>query len=157
MNQNYIDVFASTSLNSIRESMDIQVEKAEITTTRHPSATEGVFIIIGITGDLEGRVIYELSIDTALKIAEAMNYEPFETFDGLARSTISELANIMAGKTISEMNNQGIKIMISPPVLLTGRDLKASDSIPDEVLIYLVSNFGTIIVNLALMSMAMAN
>ncbi len=153
MNQEYIDIFVNTSIDSLRESMDIQVEKGESKELAHSTKVEGVVVIIGITGDLEGRIIYELELATALKIAEAMNYEPFEVLDDLARSTISELANIMAGRTISAINDRGIKIMISPPVLLTGKDMKTSDRMSEIHCITLESNLGVIGINLALMSL----
>jgi chemotaxis protein CheX len=56
-----------------------------------------------------------------------MNYEEFETFNSLAKSTIAELANIIVGKAITILNDNGYHFKTTPPVLLEGGKVESLD------------------------------
>jgi len=154
MPQPYVKSFVDSTLSSLTESMDIQVSAGEPVENAHPDPLDGVVVVIGVTGDMEGRIIYSMTEETALKICEAMNYEPFESMNDLARSTISELANIIGGRAVSDLNDNGMKIMMSPPVMLTGKVIIVSDKLAGAILIPVESNFGPLWVNLAIASLA---
>jgi chemotaxis protein CheX len=115
-----------------------------------PVAINGVAVILGITGNLEGRVIFDMSEETAIKIAGAMNYEEFTVFDKLAKSTISELGNIIAGKAISVLNDDGWKFSITPPMLLCGNNMETTDSLEDTLVVPLETGCGCFNINVAL-------
>lgn len=154
MAQPYVKSFVNSTLSSLAESMDIQVTAGEPVENITPDPIDGVVVVIGVMGDMEGRIIYSMTDETALKICEAMNYEPFDSLNDLARSTISELANIIGGRAVSDLNDRGMKIMMSPPVMLTGKVIVVSDKLAGAVLIPIESNFGHISVNLAIASLA---
>lgn len=90
-----------------------------------------VCVILGLTGDLEGRVIFEFGAADALSIVGAMNYgETFTTMDSLARATLCELGNLVAGRALTLFNDQGGNMSLSPPMLLCGLGLRTDDQNP---------------------------
>lgn len=75
---------------------------------------------IGLTGALRGRVVYAFDADCAREIVRAMTGEPAPPGE-LARSALSELANMLAGAAIRD--DACANADITPPTLLAGRSL----------------------------------
>ena len=92
-------------------------------------------IITGIAGQIEGQVIYGMSLITADKIASAMIGQPIRTFDQLAASAIAELGNMITGNAMSLMAETGYTCDITPPSIIRGTNVKISTlSIPALVI-----------------------
>jgi chemotaxis protein CheX len=80
----------------------------------------GVVVIIGLTGDVHGNVIFALSEDGAKMIASTMMAMPVEEFDDMAQSAVSELSNMLAATACTDLSAMGITADISTPTLMYG-------------------------------------
>ena len=108
--------------------LDGDVRRGQVSLVQSPVEILEVAVILGLTGDYEGRILFEFSHATALKIAVAMNFgEPFEEMDPMARATLSELGNLIAGRFVSLHNDAGGELHISPPILMCGIGMRSSD------------------------------
>ena len=59
-------------------------------------SSDGVVILIGLTGKISGNVVLSLSKNLALSIASAMMYGmPVNELDEISKSAIAELANMI--------------------------------------------------------------
>lgn len=111
--------------------LDGEVSCGETSLVQSPVEILEVAVILGLTGDYEGRILFEFGHATALKIAIAMNFgEPFEELDSMARATLSELGNLVAGRFVSLHNDSGGELHISPPILMCGIGMRSSDQSP---------------------------
>ena len=114
-----------------------------------PSELQEVTVIIGITGDMEGRLMLELSKGCALRLCESMNFgEPFSSLCSLARSTLAEMGNLVAGRAVTMLNDEGSKFSITPPVILCGVGMKASGLL-NPTIVPVITEHGTVLVNTA--------
>ncbi|MCJ8344568.1 chemotaxis protein CheX [bacterium] len=111
----------------------------------------GFAVIIGVTGDLEGRVIVDMSQATAIKFAEIMNMEEIGEFNDLVKSSMGEIGNMISGRAISKLQNEGGDFNITPPTLFEGENMIVStpNALP-IIVVPLSVPFGHIDVNLAL-------
>lgn len=150
MKLEYIKPFAQATFEVLKEILEVPISRGKLALRKSPVAINGVAVILGLTGDVQGRVIFDMSEETAIKIAGVMNFEEFAEFDQLARSTISELGNIIAGKAVTLLNDSGCKFNITPPVLLRGEKMETNDSIIDTLVIPLECEYGLFNVNVAL-------
>lgn len=80
--------------------------------------------VIGFSGGVEGNLIYSFSPDTALKIVSKMMNLQYDNLDELAMSAIGELGNMIAGALAMNLEKVGCRIIISPPTVVTGKNLK---------------------------------
>lgn len=81
----------------------------------------GVMVIVGITHQLRGTIVYNMSEDSAKMIASKMMMGmPVVNFDMMAESAISEMGNMLAANAAMVFEQQGEKINISPPTLVVG-------------------------------------
>jgi chemotaxis protein CheX len=85
-----------------------------------------VNILCGVNGDLEGIVMYGMSKDTALGIAELMIGSKPTVFDQMVASAISELGNMITGNSSANFSSQGIMCNITPPTLVRGTSIQIS-------------------------------
>lgn len=84
-------------------------------------ASLGVMVIVGLTQQLRGSIVYNLTEDSAKRISSKMMMGmPVEIFDAMAESAISEMGNMLAANAAMLFEQQGAKIDISPPTLIVG-------------------------------------
>lgn len=82
-------------------------------------------IIIGISGNTNGRILLNTSVDNGRNIAEAMNFgDPLENEEDLF-VYLAEFANMFCGRAATHINNKFGKreIWISPPAIFSAKDL----------------------------------
>ena len=81
----------------------------------------GVSVIVGFTKQIRGKVIYNMSEDTAKYIASTMMMGmPVESFDEMAQSAISEMSNMLTANAATNLTAMGLEVDISTPSLSVG-------------------------------------
>lgn len=127
MNVEYINPFIEASQMVLKQVVNLELTLGKVYIKTSPYEGDSVVVIIGVTGKIRGQVILSMSKKTAMKLASLMmmGYEVSE-FDEMAKSAISELANMILGNTATIFYNRGISIEITPPSLLFGRNIQIS-------------------------------
>ncbi|MBQ3061145.1 MAG: chemotaxis protein CheX [Lachnospiraceae bacterium] len=92
------------------------------------SMTQGHLAIkVGVVGELNGEVTFEISPDNAKDIASKMMCGmPVEALDEMACSALSELGNMVAGNAATIFSSMDILIDITTPRLIA--ELSAADA-----------------------------
>lgn len=118
---NTINPFLSSAVSVIQmtSQMTSTIGKPSIKDTTFTD--DSVLIMLGITGQLEGQVIFEIKEDSAKLLASKMmmGYEVPE-LDDMAMSAISELGNMIMGNAATVFSQQGTLIDITPPAVARG-------------------------------------
>lgn len=78
-------------------------------------APENVTAVIGVTGQLQGNVLYEFENTTGLAVASTMMGEELDEHDEISMSALGELANMISGNAATKLSEQGILCDITPP------------------------------------------
>ncbi len=150
MKVEFVNPFVESAVSVLRDMCSIKVEKGQLSVKKTAISTLGVAPIIGVTGDISGRVIYDMSFETALKLSSMMNGEDIFEFNELCQSTIAELSNIVTGNTISLLSAAGYRVDITPPTLCMGKDMQISKAEMLTLVVPLITDAGTIYINVAL-------
>jgi len=72
--------------------------------------------MVEITGDIEGRVIFDVDDAAAMKVASSLAGMELEHDPQLVRESVSELANMVIGNAVTSLNDQGFRFRVHPPV-----------------------------------------
>ncbi|MCJ8344566.1 chemotaxis protein CheX [bacterium] len=154
---NAIDVkilnpFFTSSYEVVTEMAGCSVTKGKLSLTDSAAfKSKGLSVIIGVTGVIEGRVILDMPIKVAIKLASLMNFEEITESNELVRSSLGELGNMVSGKAVSKLMEHGYNLNITPPSVFEGSGITVTDSFHHQnILAPLILEFGTIDVNLAL-------
>jgi len=131
MRVEYINPFVESAFNVLKEVMNSDIKRGEIYLKPTSMAIMGVAALVGLAGDVEGRVLFDMTKDTALKVAGAMNMEEFTALDEMAKATIQELANMITAQAVTKLHDIGFKFDLTPPALFTGDNMEVSSNLGD--------------------------
>jgi chemotaxis protein CheX len=80
---------------------------------------KGVAALVWLSGDIEGRVIFDIDPKSAVRVASKFAGCELPESDGLVREAVCELANQITGNAVATLNDQGFHFRVHPPVLHT--------------------------------------
>ncbi len=155
MKVEYISPFVEASVNVIQTLLSIVPERGTLSARPQVFTSQQLNIVCGITGAVEGQVIYGMSIIAADKIASKMLGAPVVTFDQLAASAIAELGNMISGNSLTLLASRGYSCDITPPTIVKGANVKISTlSIPALVIPMKLRDVGDFEINVSLQERA---
>ena len=130
MNVEYINPFIEASKYVIMMMTGNKPELGKVYIRNDSSfLSNEVAVIVGLTGRIRGQVVLSFSKKSALSVASAMmGGMAVNELDGISKSAISELANMIMGNTATILASRGIGIEITPPSLLMGEKISISPS-----------------------------
>jgi chemotaxis protein CheX len=127
MRVEYINPFVEAAFNVLKEVLNTDVKRGDLYLKSTTMSSMGVAALVGLAGDVEGRVLFDMTKATALNIAGSMNGEEFSTLDDLAKATITELANMITAQAVTKLHDLGFKFDLTPPALFTGENMEISN------------------------------
>jgi chemotaxis protein CheX len=153
MRVEYINPFVESAFSVLKEVTGADVKRGEIYLKPTSMSIMGVAALVGLAGDVEGRVLFDMSKETALYVSGAMNQEEFSVLDEMAKATIQELANMITAQAVTKLHDLGFKFDLTRPALFTGDNMEVSSALGEvEALIVPmeIGNNGKIEVNVAI-------
>jgi chemotaxis protein CheX len=133
MRVEYINPFVEAAFNILKEVTNAEVKRGDLSLRPSSMAIQGVAALVGLAGDVEGRVLFDMDKDSALMIVSCMNGEPFTNMDEMAKATIQELANMITAQAVTKLHDLGFKFDLTPPALFTGDNMEVSSNMGKEV------------------------
>jgi len=131
MKVEYINPFVSAAFSVIEIVLGAKPERGQLAMRPATFTSQQCTIVTGITGRIQGQVLYGMSLVSADRIASIMLGQPIRTFDQLAASAIAELGNMITGNAMSILAEKGYICDITPPSIIRGSNVKISTlSIP---------------------------
>ena len=150
MRVEYINPFSEAAYNILSQVLSEDIKRGDLYLKSTCMPVMGVAAIVGLAGDVEGRVIFDMTLDTALKIASAMKNEELAEFDELARATITELANLITAQAVTKLHDLGFKFDLTPPALFTGENMKISNNDIEALIVPMTAPQGRVEINVAI-------
>ena len=111
---------------------------------------KGVAAMVWLTGDIEGRIIFDLDPETAVRVASRMAGSELPESDDLVRETACELANQIIGNAVTALNDQGFHFRVHPPVLHTSEEGTRSSEDTEALVMCFETAVGHVFMNVAL-------
>ena len=150
MKAEYINPIFNATQSILTDMLDVEMDRGELTVKNKNFIGEKINASIGVTGDLKGFVYFSMTEDTALQIVKKMSGMEIEEFGDLASSAIGELANIITGNSITNLNEQGFQCNITPPSITVGDNLQISTGPGKFLSIPLHTEIGDFLINVSL-------
>jgi chemotaxis protein CheX len=116
MRMELIQPFINAADAVLAETLQCTTRVADVNMEEEAYRRKGTAALIGISGDIEGRVILDIDTSTATAIASALVGSPVGADDETVKEAIFELANLVIGNAVTTLNDQGFRFKIDPPV-----------------------------------------
>lgn len=153
MRVEYINPFVESAYNVLKEVLQSEVNRGELYLKSTSVPVLGVAAIVGLAGDVEGRVLFDMSRDTAIKVAsamlESMEMDPITELNDMGRATITELANMITGQAVTKLHNLNFKFDLTPPAIFTGDNMEVSNPDVEALIVPMEVPMGKIEINVA--------
>ncbi|AFG37726.1 chemotaxis protein CheX [Spirochaeta africana] len=153
MRVEYINPFVESAYNVLKEVLQVDVKRGELYLKSSSMPVLGVAAIIGLAGDVEGRVLFDMNRDTAVKVAnhmlQSMDMDPIDSLNDMGKATITELANMITGQAVTKLHNLGFKFDLTPPAIFTGDNMEISDPKVEALIVPMELPQGKIEINVA--------
>ncbi|HYL85645.1 MAG TPA: chemotaxis protein CheX [Candidatus Angelobacter sp.] len=140
---NAADAVFSESFQGPTKIMDLEMDEE---TYRR----KGVAALIAIKGDIEGRVILDLSPEVAVKVASILAGTEVESSEQIVRETVCELANMVIGNSVTLLNDQGFHFKVFPPEIHMNDAGLAGSADTEALVICIETSCGNIYLNIAM-------
>lgn len=141
----YYSAFKDSFINTFN-SFTKSTPNFQYTLPNEERESKGISIIMGISGKYCGKILCDISQDTAMKFAtNILKREPENTQEMF--NVISEMANIISGNACSTLNkkNNLFGLRVSPPAVFHGESLTISKSQLDTIICSIAdTDFGEI-------------
>lgn len=150
MRVEYINPFVESAMSVLKTTVSQDIKRGAPKLSSSINQIMGVAIIVGLAGQVSGRVIIDMNPDTALNIASSMNGEKLTSFDELVSATLTELGNMITGNAVTKLHQLGFKFDLTPPALFMGDNLKMTDSKIEALVVPLELAEGCMNINVAI-------
>jgi chemotaxis protein CheX len=123
MNHEFVHPFLESACIVIEQVAGVKPSAGEFGIQEIIKHDAYLWIHIGLTGQVTGDIIYGLHEEVALKMVSAMmGGFVLEELGEMGHSAISELSNMISGNASTMLYNQGVRVDITPPKILSSTD-----------------------------------
>ena len=150
MRMELIQPFINAADAVFAESLQAPTKILDLSMDEETYRRKGVAALIAIKGDIEGRVILDLSAEVAMKVASHLAGEAVPSSDQVVRETVCELANMVIGNSVTLLNDQGFRFKVFPPEIHANEEGLANSVDTEALVLCLETPCGEIYLNIAM-------
>jgi chemotaxis protein CheX len=150
MNVQYINPFVAGAFSVLEMVLGNKPTKGELRMQPNTFTSQQCNVVCGVTGHVQGHVIYGMSLTTADRIASTMLGEPIKVFDQLAASAIGELGNMISGNAMQMLSETGWICDITPPTIIRGQNVNICTITIPAIIIPITLDQGELCVTIGL-------
>jgi len=120
MKAEYINPFLESARIVLEQLINVRPTTGQLGIKDVKFVENHIWIQIGMSGQMQGDIVFGLHEEVALKLVSAMMGGYLVTqMDEMSQSAISELGNMISGNASTILYNQGVRVDITPPKLIT--------------------------------------
>jgi chemotaxis protein CheX len=150
MRMELIQPFINAADAVFAESLQAPTKIVDLSMDEETYRRKGVAALIAIKGDIEGRVILDLSPEVAMKVANHLAGEQLPQSEQVVRETVCELANMVIGNSVTQLNDQGFRFKVFPPEI-HAQDAGLAGSADTEAMVLCIETpCGDVFLNIAM-------
>ncbi|HZJ85039.1 MAG TPA: chemotaxis protein CheX [Syntrophomonadaceae bacterium] len=120
MRAEYVNSFYKATLDVLKLMLDVEVKQGELSLVEGLVPSKDANVIIGVTGDLKGNILFSFPRDMTLEMVYIMSGMRMEEIDTFVSSALGEVANIIGGNALSNLSASNYNCDIVPPQILIG-------------------------------------
>jgi len=145
-----INPFVTAAFSVLEVVLGCRPKKGDLAMQKTVFTSQQCNVVFGVAGQVQGQIIFGMSLITADKVASAMLGQPIKTFDQLAASAIGELGNMISGNALQHLHGSGWVCDITPPTIIRGTNVKVNTISIPAVVIPLTVDQGEILITVGL-------
>lgn len=151
INAEYVNPFLEAASAVFKSILNVDLRRGKLAIKESPSPSMNVAIIIGITGNITGEVVYSMEFNMVYKIAQILAPGLSEEQIKVEyKDIVGELANMITGNAMNLFASSGKRIEITTPTVVEGKSFTITMIKQTTLAINLYSPMGQLEMNIAL-------
>lgn len=150
MKEEYVNAFLAPAKMVWEKELNTTLEFVGAKAVGHQYTTEDLTAILGVSGQLEGSVLYGFGGGTGLAVASAMIGETVTELDDMSMSALGELCNMITGNAATQLSAKGYVCDISPPLIIEPSGSRISTLHGMQIMTSFKSQYGELYIRIAL-------
>lgn len=142
MKAEYVNSFYKATLDVLKLMLDVNVEQGTISVVEGLIPSREANVILGVTGDLRGSILFSFPKDMTLEMVYIMSGMKMDEIDNFVSSALGEVANIIGGNALSNLSAVNYVCDIVPPQVLIGKYESVSMANEKAIRIPLITKIG---------------
>lgn len=114
----HIQTILNGSVHSLKSILPLEIQIEPPSMTSQPYVQQQIGVLIGIVGDIKGRIIIDATPEIFGSIGSEMFGMPLE--GEMLESFTGELGNMIAGNLCTYAGQNGLDLDITPPTVMVG-------------------------------------
>ena len=155
MKVEYVSPFAEASIKVVANLVNSQPERGALSARSKLFTSQQINLVCGISGQVEGLVMYGMPSNTADKIVSKMIGRPVSTLDQAAASALAEFGNMISEQSALLLADQGFICEITSPTIIRGTNVSVTAlETPALVIPINIPKIGVLEINVSLQEQA---
>ena len=151
MRMDLIQPFINSADAVLAQGLESPISIENLSMEEEAYRRKGIAADVILMGEIEGRIIFDVDLGTALQLASRLaGVEVSEADDDLVREAVCELANQIIGNSITTLNDQGFHFHVRPPTLHTSEQGSKSSEDTEALVMCFNTSSGNVFMNVAL-------
>lgn len=151
LNAEYVNPFLEAASAVFKQLLFVDLRRGKLTIKEMPEPSHDIAIIIGITGAVNGEVVFSMGLNMVNKISESLVPGLSEAQIKMEyKDIVGELANMITGNAMNLFAYSGKRVEMTTPTVVEGKDFTITLMKQTTLGINLHSPFGQLEMNVAL-------
>ncbi|HIP92531.1 MAG TPA: chemotaxis protein CheX [Thermotoga sp.] len=142
MKAEYLNPFFIATKDVFKLMLDLDVKKGNVEVVSEMVPSKEANVILGVTGDLQGSVIFSFPKKMALDMVKIMSGMEFKEIDNFVSSALGEVANIIGGNAMTNLVAKNYKCNIAPPQVIIGKHKSLSIASKQAIKLSMITSIG---------------
>ena len=150
MRMELIQPFINATDAVLAQGLDSPVSIENLSMDEEAYRRRGIAAEVCLIGEIEGRIIFDVDLPTAVELATRLAGMEVSETDDLVREAVCELANQIIGNAVTSLNDQGFHFHVHPPTLHTSEQGSKSSEDTEALVMCFNTSTGNVFMNVAL-------
>ncbi len=150
MRAEHINPFYRATRDVFQVMLRLETTRQALRAVEELAPVHEVNVVIGVTGDLKGSLLYSFPKNMALAMVHIMSGMEVQKLDAFVTSALAEVANIISGNAATYFSQDNLTCNIAPPQVLVGESGTLAMATDKAVVLPLQTDVGTFEITISL-------
>ena len=150
MKAEHVNSFYKATKDVFGLMLDLDIDKGELSIVEEMVNSKDANVMLGVTGDLKGTILFSFTEDMALEMVKIMSGMEMKEIDNFVSSALGEVANIIGGNAMTILTSSDYICDIAPPQVFIGNYKSLSMANKKALMLPLKTNIGEFDINIFL-------
>jgi chemotaxis protein CheX len=150
MRMDLIQPFIGSLDAVLAEMMHAPAKIVDLTMEPEGYRRKGLAATVVFKGQIEGRVILDMEPRAAAQVASYLSGGDVDPAEPIVPETVCELANMVIGNAVTQLNDRGFQFKVFPPQLLTEEQVAAAGQDSEATILCFETTSGNVYLDISM-------